>query len=59
MDCAKGINFLLTNDGQMQDYQGYGKAIQPMLPSIGIPHHSRYGQRGPILRPYYLRRYGC
>ena len=37
MDCAKGINFLLTNDGQMQDYQGYGKAPQPMLPSIGIP----------------------
>ena len=37
MDCAKGINFLLTNDGQMQDYQGYGKAAQPMLPSIGIP----------------------
>ena len=37
MDCAKGINFLLTNDGQMQDYQGYGKATQPMLPSIGIP----------------------
>ena len=37
MDCAKGINFLLTNDGQMQDYQGYGKATQPMLPSIGVP----------------------
>ena len=37
MDCAKGINFLLTNGGQMQNYQGYGKAAQPMLPSIGIP----------------------
>ncbi len=37
MDCAKGINFLLTNGGQMQHYQGYGKATQPMLPSIGIP----------------------
>ena len=37
MDCAKGINFLLTNGGQMQDYQSYGKASQPMLPSIGIP----------------------
>ena len=37
MDCAKGINFLLTNDGQMQDYQGYGKATRPMLPSIGVP----------------------
>ena len=37
LDCAKGINFLLTNGGQMQAYRGYGKATQPMLPSIGIP----------------------
>ena len=37
LDCAKGINFLLTNGGQMQDYRGYGKTTQPMLPSIGIP----------------------
>ena len=37
MDCAKGINFVLTNGGRMQDYWGYGKASQPMLPMIGIP----------------------
>ncbi len=37
MDCAKGINFLLTNGGPMHFYQGYGKATRPMLPSIGIP----------------------
>jgi alcohol dehydrogenase len=37
MDCAKGINFLLTNGGQMQDYWGHGKAAKPMLPSIGVP----------------------
>jgi alcohol dehydrogenase len=37
MDCAKGINFLLTNGGRMQDYWGYGKASQPLLPMIGIP----------------------
>jgi len=37
MDCAKGINFLLTNGGKMQDYHGSGKATQPMLPAIGIP----------------------
>ena len=37
MDCAKGINFVLTNGGGMQDYWGYGKASQPMLPMIGIP----------------------
>jgi alcohol dehydrogenase class IV len=37
MDCAKGINFLLTNGGTMADYRGYGKATEPMLPSITIP----------------------
>jgi len=37
MDCAKGINFLLTNDGKMEDYWGVDKATMPMLPSIGIP----------------------
>jgi alcohol dehydrogenase len=37
MDCAKGINFLLTNGGQMADYRGYGKATKPMLPMIAIP----------------------
>jgi len=37
MDCAKGINFLLTNGGTMKDYWGYGKALKPMLPMIGIP----------------------
>jgi len=37
MDCAKGINFLLTNGGKMEDYWGMGKATKPMLPSIGIP----------------------
>jgi alcohol dehydrogenase class IV len=37
LDCAKGINFLLTNGGRMQDYVGYGKATKPMLPMIAIP----------------------
>ena len=37
LDCAKGINFLLTNGGQMSDYRGYGKATKPMLPMIAIP----------------------
>jgi alcohol dehydrogenase len=37
LDCAKGINFLLTNRGTMRDYRGFGKAGQPMLPSIGVP----------------------
>jgi alcohol dehydrogenase class IV len=37
MDCAKGIDFLLTNGGTMADYRGYGKATKPLLPMIGIP----------------------
>lgn len=37
LDCAKGINFVLTNGGSMRDYKGFGKASKPMLPSIGIP----------------------
>ncbi|RPI90282.1 MAG: iron-containing alcohol dehydrogenase [Planctomycetaceae bacterium] len=37
MDCAKGINFLLTNGGQMQDYWGAGKARLPLLPMIAVP----------------------
>jgi alcohol dehydrogenase len=37
LDCAKGINFVLTNGGSMRDYRGRGKASKPMLPSIGVP----------------------
>ncbi len=37
MDCAKGVNFLLTNGGAIKDYWGFGKAKRPMLPSIGVP----------------------
>lgn len=43
MDCAKGLNFLLTNGGSMADYKGFGKATKPMLPSIGIPTTSGTG----------------
>lgn len=43
MDCAKGINFLLTNGGRMQDYWGVGKATKPMLPAIGVPTTSGTG----------------
>ena len=37
LDCAKGINFLLTNGGTMADYRGYGKAAKPMLPMMAVP----------------------
>lgn len=43
MDCAKAINFLVTNGGAMQDYWGFGKASKPMLPMIGIPTTSGTG----------------
>ena len=37
LDTAKGCNFILTNGGRMQDYWGYAKAGQPMLPLIAVP----------------------
>jgi alcohol dehydrogenase len=37
IDCAKGINFLLTNGGTIADYRGYGKAAVPLLPMIAVP----------------------
>jgi alcohol dehydrogenase len=43
LDCAKGINFVLTNGGNMREYRGFGKASRPMLPSIGVPTTSGTG----------------
>jgi alcohol dehydrogenase len=37
MDCAKGVNFVYTNGGVIQDYWGIGKATKPMLPMVAIP----------------------
>jgi alcohol dehydrogenase len=37
MDCAKGINFVLSNGGRVRDYWGYGKAARPMIPMIAAP----------------------
>jgi alcohol dehydrogenase class IV len=37
LDCAKGINFVLTNGGQIGDYRGYAKTSTRLLPMIGIP----------------------
>jgi alcohol dehydrogenase len=46
MDCAKGINFLITNGGRMEDYLGTGKARRPMLPSVGVPTTAGTGSDG-------------
>jgi alcohol dehydrogenase len=37
LDCAKGINFILTNGRTMAEYRGYGKTTAPLLPMIGVP----------------------
>ncbi len=43
LDCAKGINYLLTNGGRMRDYHGYAKSHKLMLPMIGVPTTSGTG----------------
>ncbi len=37
LDCAKAINFVLTNGGSIKDYWGYDHAPKPLLPMIGVP----------------------
>jgi alcohol dehydrogenase len=37
MDAAKGINFIFTNGGRMEDYEGMGHTHSPLLPAVGIP----------------------
>ena len=37
LDCAKGINLILTNGGTIADYKGYGLARKPLLPMIAVP----------------------
>ncbi|MEN3337154.1 MAG: alcohol dehydrogenase [Acidobacteriota bacterium] len=37
LDCAKAINFVLSNGGAIEDYRGYGKATRPLFPAIALP----------------------
>jgi alcohol dehydrogenase len=37
MDCAKGINFLVSRGGRMEDHKGRGRSGPPMLASIAVP----------------------
>ena len=55
LDCAKGINFVLSNGGTMRDYWGHGKAAGPMLPVDWHPDDRRNRQRSPELRHHFRR----
>jgi alcohol dehydrogenase len=46
MDAAKGINFILTNGGTMEDYEGTARATEPLLPSYGVPTTAGTGSEG-------------
>ncbi len=37
LDTAKGCNFVLTNGGEIEEYQGFGRAKEPMLPFLAVP----------------------
>jgi alcohol dehydrogenase len=37
LDCAKGINFIYSGGGRMEDYWGVNRARGPMLPMIAVP----------------------
>ena len=43
MDCAKGINFVFSCGGEMEDYWGIGKATGALLPMIAVPTTSGTG----------------
>ena len=63
MDCAKGINFLYTNGGKMEDYWGLGKAERPMLPSLAVPSTAGTGSEAQsyalITQPATGRKMAC
>lgn len=63
LDCARGVNFLLTNGGQMADYWGVGKASKPMLPFISIPTTAGTGSEAQsfalIADPVTHRKMAC
>ena len=43
MDCAKAVNFVVTNGGAIRNYLGIAKNKKPVLPMIGVPTTSGTG----------------
>ena len=48
MDCAKGINFLYSCGGRMQDYWGVGKATGPNAAHDCCAYYRGYRERSAI-----------
>ena len=57
LDCAKGINFLLTQGGTIHDFHGYGRASKPMLPMIGVPTTAGTGSEAQSARSFPIRKH--
>ena len=51
MDCAKGINFLLTNGGADGRLQGLRQGDEADAAVDRRADHGRHRQRGPVVRP--------
>src|SRR5258707_11602847 len=46
LDCAKGINFVLSNGGAVRDHPGPRKGPPPVVASVRLPTTTRNGRGG-------------